>query len=63
MDRERSSFAQISLLVGLLAFSGCYEPEPKPRIIGEVPPLVLPPQEAPPAKHRLSAAPSRAGPS
>lgn len=53
MDRERSHFVQISLLIGLLALSGCYEPEPKPRIIGEVPPLVLPPPEAPPTKHRL----------
>ncbi len=47
------SLAQISLLVGLLVISGCYEPEPKPLIIGEVPPLILPPPEAPPAKHRL----------
>ncbi len=53
MDRERSRLVQISLLVGLLALSGCYEPEPRPRIIGEVAPLELPPPEAPPAKHRL----------
>jgi protein MpaA len=53
MDRVRSQFARISLLVGLLALSGCYEAEPKPRVIGEVPPLVLPPPEAPPARHRL----------
>jgi len=53
MDRIRSSLAHISLLIGLLALSGCYEPEPKPLVTGEVQPLVLPPQEAPPAKHRL----------
>ncbi len=53
MDRVRFQFARISLLVGLLAISGCYDPEPKPIIIGEVPPLVLPPVEAPPAQHRL----------
>jgi len=53
MDRVRSSFAHISLLVGLLALSGCYEPEPRPLVVGEVPPLVLPPQEAPPARHKL----------
>ncbi len=53
MDRVRSQFSRISLLVGLLAISGCYEPEPKPLIIGEMPPLVLPPAEAPPAQHRL----------
>jgi len=41
------------LLVGLLAISGCYEPEPKPLVVGELPTLVLPPAEAPPAQHRL----------
>ncbi|MEN6577451.1 MAG: M14 family zinc carboxypeptidase [Phycisphaerales bacterium] len=53
MDRVRSQLARISLLVGLLAISGCYEPEPKPIVMGELPPLVLPPAEAPPAQHRL----------
>jgi protein MpaA len=53
MDRVRSQLARISLLVGLLAISGCYEPEPKPIIVGEVPPLVLPPVEAAPAQYRL----------
>jgi len=53
MDRVRFQFARISLLVGLLALSGCYEAEPKPLIVGHVQPLELPPPEAPPAKHRL----------
>lgn len=53
MDRVRFQFARISLLIGLLAISGCYEPEPRPLIVGQVPPLELPPVEAPPAKHRL----------
>ncbi|MEN6424648.1 MAG: M14 family zinc carboxypeptidase [Phycisphaerales bacterium] len=53
MDRVRSQLARIGLLVGLLAISGCYEPEPKPIVMGELPPLVLPPAEAPPAQHRL----------
>ena len=53
MDRIRFHFARISLLVGLLAVSGCYQPEPRPTIVGEVPPLVLPPVEAAPAQHRL----------
>jgi len=53
MDRVRSSFAYISLLAGVLGLSGCYEPEPKPLLVGEVQPLTLPPQEAPPAKHKL----------
>jgi len=39
--------------VGLVAISGCYEPEPKPLIVGEMSPLVLPPAEAPLAQHRL----------
>lgn len=53
MDRVRSQFLRISLLVSLVAISGCYEPEPKPLIMGETRPLALPPAEAPPAQHRL----------
>jgi murein peptide amidase A len=53
MDWERSHLALICLLVGLLTLSGCYEPEPTPRIIGEVQPLKLPPAEVAPAQHRL----------
>lgn len=53
MDRVRSQLMKVGLMVGLMAISGCYEPEPKPLIVGEVPPLVLPPPEAPPAKHRV----------
>jgi protein MpaA len=40
-------------LLGLLALSGCYEPEPAPQITGELRPMVLPALEPPPAKHRL----------
>ncbi len=53
MDSVCSQLLRISLLVGLLAISGCYEPEPKPAITGELPLLVLPPAEAPLAQHRL----------
>jgi protein MpaA len=53
MDRSSFLVARICLLVGLLALSGCYEHEPPPKITGEVPPLVLPAPEPPPAKHKL----------
>lgn len=53
MDWERSHLVLIGLLVGLLTLSGCYEPQPSPRVIGEVQPLRLPPPEVPPAQHRL----------
>lgn len=53
MDRKSSLLVRILLLVGLLALSGCYEPEATPKVVGEVPPLVLPPAGPPPAKHRL----------
>jgi protein MpaA len=53
MDRESSLVVRICLLAGLLALSGCYEPEPAPQIIGEVPPLALPAPEPPPARRYL----------
>ncbi|MCU0914077.1 MAG: DUF2817 domain-containing protein [Planctomycetes bacterium] len=53
MDRKWSFRARISLvLTVLLGLAGCYEPEPKPRIRGEQPSLVLPPAQIP-AKQRL----------
>jgi len=53
MDREPSVVIRICLLLGLLALSGCYEPQQAPLIVGEVRPLVLPAPEPPPARHRL----------
>jgi protein MpaA len=54
MDREWSLAARITLLaVLLLGLAGCYEQEPKPRITGEQPPLVLPPAQTPPRQHLI----------
>ncbi len=53
MDRSSFLVARICLLVGLLALSGCYEHQAPPAITGELPPLVLPAPEPPPARHKL----------
>jgi len=53
MVREWSIVVRIGVLVGVLALSGCYEPEPKPKITGEEPRVTLPPAQTPPAKHQL----------
>jgi len=54
MDRERSCVARIVLIaVLLLGLAGCYEQEPKPRITGEQPALMLPPAQTPPRQHLI----------
>jgi protein MpaA len=54
MDREWSFVARIILIAVLsLGLAGCYEPEPKPRITGEQPALVLPPAQMPPRQHLI----------
>ena len=53
MGREWSVVARICLLIGILALSGCYEPEPSPQIRGEDQRVVLPTPEGPPAQHHL----------
>lgn len=53
MDKGWSTKLTCISLLCIAAVSGCYEPEPPPYIVGEMPPLVLPPAQAPPAKHRL----------
>jgi len=54
MDREWSLAARIALLATLLlGLAGCYEPEPKPRITGEQPALLLPPAQTPPRQHLI----------
>ena len=54
MDREWSIATRIALLATLLlGLAGCYEPEPKPRITGEQPPLVLPPARTSPRQHLI----------
>ena len=54
MDREWSIVARITLVAVLLpALAGCYEAQPKPRIGGEQPPLVLLPARTPPPRQRL----------
>lgn len=54
MDREWSFVARIILIAVLsLGLAGCYEPEPKPRITGEQPALVLPPTQMPPRQHLI----------
>jgi protein MpaA len=53
MIREWSVIVRVSVLAGVLALSGCYEPEPKPQIKGEEPRVTLPPAQLPPAKHEL----------
>jgi protein MpaA len=41
-------------LVCLVAAGGCYEPEPRPRVIGEDPPVILPEPPAAPPQYRLA---------
>jgi protein MpaA len=54
MDREWSLAARITLLATLLlGLAGCYESEPKPRITGEQPALVLPPAQTSPRQHLI----------
>lgn len=54
MDREWSLAARIPLLATLLlVLAGCYEQEPKPRITGEQPPLVLPPAQTLPRQRLI----------
>ncbi len=53
MVREWSIVVRIGVLVGVLALSGCYEPEPKPKITGEESRVTLPPAQTPPAQHLL----------
>lgn len=42
MDKGRSSGLVIALILAVAGLSGCYEPEPRPRIIGEDQPVPLP---------------------
>jgi len=53
MIREWSVVVRIGVLVGILGLSGCYEPEPKPKITGEESKVTLPPAQTPPAQHIL----------
>jgi len=53
MIREWSFVVRIGVVLGVLALSGCYEPEPKPSITGEEPKVTLPPGQTPPAQHVL----------
>jgi protein MpaA len=54
MDREWSCTARIVLSVALVVgLAGCYEQEPKPKIRGEQPPLVLPPAQTPLPQHLI----------
>lgn len=53
MVREWSVVVRIGVLVGVLALSGCYEPEPKPKITGQESLVTLPPAQTPPAQHQL----------
>jgi len=53
MIREWSVVVRIGVLVGILALSGCYQPEPKPSITGEESKVALPPAQMPPAQHVL----------
>ena len=54
MDREWSLAARITLLATLLlGLAGCYEQEPRPKVIGERPALVLPPAQTPPRQHLI----------
>jgi protein MpaA len=53
MIREWSIVARVVVLVSVLALSGCYEPEPSPKITGEESRVTLPPGQTPPAQHQL----------
>jgi protein MpaA len=63
MGREWSVIVRVCvLLVSILAVAGCYEPEPKPKILGEEQPVVLPPAQAPPGRHQLMGRSARGRP-
>lgn len=48
MDKGRSIGSVCTLILALVALSGCYESEPRPRVIGEDRPVVMPtPQPVP----------------
>jgi protein MpaA len=53
MDRASSLIAHVFLLAAVVGLAGCYEPEPTPRITGQLPALNFPALEPPPARHRL----------
>jgi protein MpaA len=54
MDREWSLAARIALWAALLlGLAGCYEQEPRPRVTGEQPPLMLPPARTPPRQYLI----------
>ncbi|HNY79783.1 MAG: DUF2817 domain-containing protein [Sedimentisphaerales bacterium] len=42
MDKGRSIWLVCTLLLAVVALAGCYEPEPRPRVIGEDRPVPLP---------------------
>ncbi len=48
MDKGRSVRFVSAAILGLVGLSGCYEPEPRPRVIGEDRPVVVPASEAVP---------------
>ena len=53
MIREWSVAVRVAVFIGILALSGCYEPEPKPSVTGEESKVALPPGQMPPAQHQL----------
>lgn len=54
MDRKRSVVARIAVLAVLvLGLAGCYEPEPKPRVVGEQQRVVLPPARIVPRQQAI----------
>lgn len=42
MDKGRSIWLVCTLLLAVVALAGCYEPEPRPRVIGEDRPVAIP---------------------
>ncbi|HPC95937.1 MAG TPA: DUF2817 domain-containing protein [Sedimentisphaerales bacterium] len=42
MDKGRSIWLVCTLLLAVVALPGCYEPEPRPRVIGEDRPVAMP---------------------
>lgn len=53
MVKEWSVVVRIGVVMGVLALSGCYAPEPKPAVTGEESRVTLPPGQTPPAQHVL----------